>query len=238
MCHKIRGRKVQCFCFSDDPTISSHLIHDALNDSHQHLEGCIAPGLTSDEKEIKSSAEAMRQVFVELGGIQEWGKKTITVENNIVGEETKEQWIKRRKKLERTRHRPDHRVPRVSDSTDSLIMSITAIVGSFFLVLAAVFGFAACRDYRAAQHQWMPAGRTRRSVAMIFAIVGLGLVSGNCSTAFEAKVDCRHVSGASKGAVAGFRGALRRGQPMGGLTEHQHASAHARWRRLASRIAA
>lgn len=98
MCFKTRGRKVQCLCFSDDPSISSHLIHDALNDNHQYLEGCIAPGLTSDEKGIKKSAEAMQQVFVELGGFQEWTTKTITVENNMVGEETKEQWIKRRQK--------------------------------------------------------------------------------------------------------------------------------------------
>lgn len=98
MCHKMRGRKVKCLCFSDDPAISTHLIHDALNDNHQYLEGCIAPGLSSDETGIKNSAEAMEQVFVALGGFQEWTAKTISVENNIVGEETKEQWIQRRKK--------------------------------------------------------------------------------------------------------------------------------------------
>jgi hypothetical protein len=98
MCMKTRGRKVQCLCFSDDPSISTHLIHDALNNNHHQLEGCIAPGLNSDENGIKDSAAAMLEVFAALGGYQEWTKKTITVENNIVGEETKEQWIQRRKK--------------------------------------------------------------------------------------------------------------------------------------------
>lgn len=97
MCFKTRGRPVKCLCFSDDAAISTHLIHDALNDSHLHLEGCIAPGVSSNEFGISNSLQAMNELFSALGGFQEWCKKTITVENNIQGEETKEQWIKRRK---------------------------------------------------------------------------------------------------------------------------------------------
>jgi hypothetical protein len=96
MCEKLRGRKVKCLCFFDSTAIQSHLIHDALNDSHAQLEGCIAPGLSFDENGIKDSAKAMIEVFDALGGYTEWRKKTIVVENNITGDETREQWIRRR----------------------------------------------------------------------------------------------------------------------------------------------
>jgi hypothetical protein len=96
MCKKQRGRPVHCLCFNDSPAISSHLIHDALNDDHRQLEGCIAPGLTADSQGIKDSAKAMDEVFEALGGYKEWSTKGIDVRNNISGDETKEQWIKRR----------------------------------------------------------------------------------------------------------------------------------------------
>ena len=96
MCPKVSGRKVNCLCFSDSTAISTHLIHDALNDSHAELEGCIAPGLTSDADGIEDSAKAMLEVFAALGGYVEWAKKSIEVENNIRGDETREQWIRRR----------------------------------------------------------------------------------------------------------------------------------------------
>jgi hypothetical protein len=55
-------------------------------------------------------------------------------------------------------------------------MRIMLYVGIFFLVLAAVFALAARSDYLAAQRHWMPVGQTHRRIAIIFAIVGLGLV--------------------------------------------------------------
>jgi hypothetical protein len=96
MTYKATGRRVRCLCFHEHPAVSSHLIHEALNDSHQWLAGCIAPGLTSDENGIKDSGKAMTQIFDALGGFVEGQKKTITVENNIRGSETKDAWIARR----------------------------------------------------------------------------------------------------------------------------------------------
>jgi hypothetical protein len=55
-------------------------------------------------------------------------------------------------------------------------MDVTVIVGVFFLVLAAVFGFATRRDYLAAQRHWSPACRAHFRVAIIFTLVGAGLV--------------------------------------------------------------
>ncbi len=96
MCKKVSGRSVRCLCFSDSPHISSHLIHDAYRDDHRHLQGCIAPGLTSDGEGIQNSGEAMVEIFQALGGYAEWSSKTIDIQNNIWGDETKEDWIKRR----------------------------------------------------------------------------------------------------------------------------------------------
>lgn len=96
MCIKQRGRPVRCLCFNDSPAISSHLIHDAMNDDYRQLEGCIAPGLTADTDGINDSAKAMEEVFTALGGYVEWSTKSIDVQNNISGDETKAQWIKRR----------------------------------------------------------------------------------------------------------------------------------------------
>ena len=93
---KHTGRKVQCLRFNHDG-IRTHLIHDALFDSHTNLEGCIAPGKTSDANGIHSSADAMREVFLALGGFVQDAIKTIQVENNITGDETGKAWIERRK---------------------------------------------------------------------------------------------------------------------------------------------
>lgn len=98
MTEKLSGRKVKCLCFHEDRAISSHLIHDALNDNHHNLSGCIAPGLTSDGTGIKNSDAAMVQIWAALGGYKVYGKCTIKIENNIQGSETKERWIARRKK--------------------------------------------------------------------------------------------------------------------------------------------
>jgi hypothetical protein len=55
-------------------------------------------------------------------------------------------------------------------------MKITLAVGVSFLFLAAVFGLASLADYRKAQRQSTPAGVTRRRIAIILALVGLGLL--------------------------------------------------------------
>jgi hypothetical protein len=98
MCNKISGRAVNCLCFSDSPAISAHLIHDALNDDSTEITGCIAPGRGTDRYGVHDSADAMIDVFAALGGFFMWKKVTIFVENNIKGDETKEEWIKRREK--------------------------------------------------------------------------------------------------------------------------------------------
>jgi hypothetical protein len=38
----------------------------------------------------------MEEIFQTVGGYVEWSIKTIDVQNNISGSETKEEWIKRR----------------------------------------------------------------------------------------------------------------------------------------------
>jgi len=53
---------------------------------------------------------------------------------------------------------------------------IAIAVGVFFVVLAVVFAVAARGDYRAAKRQWTPGGKTRRRIALLFAVVGLGLI--------------------------------------------------------------
>jgi len=93
---KATGRHVNCLRFDHDG-IRTHLIHDALNDSHLTIEGCIAPGISSDTNGITDSATAMSQVFDALGGFVQGTKKTIKVENNITGSETAEEWMARRK---------------------------------------------------------------------------------------------------------------------------------------------
>jgi hypothetical protein len=97
MCVKTRGRAVNCLCFHESPAISTHLIHDADDDDHQSLEGCIAPGLSADEHGIHDSAAAMDELWTALGGFVMWKKVTILVANNIRGDERKEGWIRRRK---------------------------------------------------------------------------------------------------------------------------------------------
>lgn len=94
---KNTGRHVQCLRF-DHEGIRTHLIHDALRDSHLYLEGCIAPGLTATKDGITGSEKAMKEVFQALGGYFKGVKVTIRVANNITGDETGQDWIERRKR--------------------------------------------------------------------------------------------------------------------------------------------
>ncbi len=89
-------RHVQCLRFDHDG-VRTHLIHDALNDDHHTLEGCIAPGSKSTDAGISGSAQAMQSVFLALGGFVDGKVVTITVENNIEGSETGQEWLRRRK---------------------------------------------------------------------------------------------------------------------------------------------
>jgi hypothetical protein len=97
MCYKRKGRRVQCLSFADSNAIATHLIHDALDDDHNELEGCIAPGLSSDDNGIQDSAKAMAEVIKALGGFREWKRFVVEVQNNIGDStETREAWIRRR----------------------------------------------------------------------------------------------------------------------------------------------
>jgi hypothetical protein len=98
MCIKTSGRAVKCLCFSESKAIWTHLIHDADDDNHATLEGCIAPGLSANENGIQRSADAMLEVWAALGGHEMWKRVTINVANNIFGNETKEEWIARRER--------------------------------------------------------------------------------------------------------------------------------------------
>ena len=93
---KATGRSVKCLRFDHDG-IRTHLIHDALSDNHMNLAGCIAPGQSTDGDGIIGSAEAMKEVFLALGGFVQVKNKSISVENNITGSETGLQWMRRRK---------------------------------------------------------------------------------------------------------------------------------------------
>lgn len=55
-------------------------------------------------------------------------------------------------------------------------MKIPAIIGVFFLVLAAVFGLATLRSFLVTQGQGLPANKSWTRIAIIFALVGAGLV--------------------------------------------------------------
>lgn len=93
------GRHVKCLCFDDSKAIWTHLIHDAKDDKHTYLKGCIAPGLTKDEEGVNDSADAMAEVLAALGGYKQWKRCTIDVQNNMNGSrETKDEWIDRRRK--------------------------------------------------------------------------------------------------------------------------------------------
>ncbi len=92
---KHTGRAVNCLRFNHDG-IRTHLIHDALGDDHHALSGCIAPGQSASDKGIAGSAEAMKEVFLALGGYKKGSTMTILVENNIVGDENSDQWMRRR----------------------------------------------------------------------------------------------------------------------------------------------
>lgn len=55
-------------------------------------------------------------------------------------------------------------------------MNVQIVIGCFFVVLGGIYGFAARRDYLAAERKSTPAVKTRWRVALIFALVGLGLI--------------------------------------------------------------
>ncbi len=95
---KIEGRKVKCLR-PTDWRISTLLIHDALNDDPNNLEGCIAPFLFGDEAYFENSADAMKILWSLIGGWQEGRKVTLVVLTNVPGEtRTKETWQKTRRK--------------------------------------------------------------------------------------------------------------------------------------------
>ena len=93
---KNTGRKIQCLRFNHDG-IRTHLVHDALNDKHTNLSGCIGPGLVETDTGISDSIKAMSEIWNALGGFAQGTIKTIYVENNVTGDETGEAWMKRRK---------------------------------------------------------------------------------------------------------------------------------------------
>ena len=86
---------MNCLRF-DHEAIRTHLIHEALFDSHSTLEGCIAPGTSSDAQGIKNSTKAMEEIFAALGGFVLGATRTIKVENNVTGSETAGAWMQRR----------------------------------------------------------------------------------------------------------------------------------------------
>ena len=98
MTMKTSGRNIKCLCFDESKAIWSHLIHDAKDDLHTELAGCIAPGLSKDEGGVNDGTEAMAEIFTALGGYKQWKRVTIDVQNNIIGDETKDEWIARRRK--------------------------------------------------------------------------------------------------------------------------------------------
>ena len=93
---KVTHTNIHCLRFDHDG-IRTHLIHRALNDKYSNLEGCIAPGQSASEEGIAGSEAAMEEVFEALGKFIQGVKKTITVTNNIIGDETGADWMKRRK---------------------------------------------------------------------------------------------------------------------------------------------
>jgi hypothetical protein len=116
-------RRIPCLRFNH---LGAHtlLIHDAYNDKHKNLEGCIAPGLSSYDGGVHNSAEAMKEIFellcgltpgaltgmdmealtksLQSGGVGDFKLGTlfeITVENNEPGVKgDKDSWLKARVK--------------------------------------------------------------------------------------------------------------------------------------------
>jgi hypothetical protein len=89
-------RRIQCLRFNH---LGMHtlLIHDAWKDSHHYLEGCIAPGMTSDAKGIHESGKAMEQILAALGGFEQGKLLKITIENNAPGVQgEKDDWLRAR----------------------------------------------------------------------------------------------------------------------------------------------
>jgi len=52
-------------------------------------------------------------------------------------------------------------------------------IGGFYLILSLVFALIAWTNHRASHGQWTPTGKTCRRIAVIFALVGLGLIISN-----------------------------------------------------------
>jgi hypothetical protein len=77
-----------------DQRIGRILIHRALNNNPNNLQGCIAPGVWGNVNEFNGSEEAMAQLFEALGGYEEGKLVTLHVLSNAsgVGFDTKETW--------------------------------------------------------------------------------------------------------------------------------------------------
>jgi len=55
-------------------------------------------------------------------------------------------------------------------------MNISLVVALFLMTVAFIFGGAAWSDYQKAGKQWSVTARTRRRTALIFLVVGVGLL--------------------------------------------------------------
>ena len=105
MIHSWKRTKSRIHCLR--PTnrwITTVLIHAAFNDDAKWLEGCVAPFLIGTENHYKRSADAVDEMFNELGGFDDLTPKKVklVVLNNYPHEtRSAEQWIADREKLAR-----------------------------------------------------------------------------------------------------------------------------------------
>ena len=110
MSYKNSGLTIPCLRFMD-PFIRGFLIHRASSDDWTTLEGCIAPGMSSDgSSEIRGSKDAMYEILELLGGFEEGKRVTLRVENNGPEEEgTREEWLRERREKALRRQGKDKR---------------------------------------------------------------------------------------------------------------------------------
>lgn len=79
---KNTGRQVKCLR-PIDSSVTTILIHDAYKDRPNTLEGCIAPGLMGGGANWHDSAQAMEQLWQELGGWKGEKELTLRVMTNV-----------------------------------------------------------------------------------------------------------------------------------------------------------